>query len=179
MNWMTSRARGVAAVLLLAMAGGCRVAGRETTSVDTRAIEDSLRALVLRSFEAIESKDADGALALMSDDVVFVGDGLMMVGKDSLVRLTTRSFSEWTTVDADVEILRVQVLSPEAAVVNWKAQVDATDAKGVHVPYGSIATAVFMLRGGRWQIIQQQQCAPMPPEVPSDMKPTSQAIPRS
>jgi uncharacterized protein (TIGR02246 family) len=179
MNWEIDRVRMVWLPALIVLSAGCRLAGKETTSVDTRVIEDSLRAMVIRSFEGIEAKDADKALALMSDDVIFVGDGLMMVGKDSLLRLTTRSFSEWKSVDADVEIVRVQVLSPEAAVVNWKAHVDATDAKGVHTPYGGIATAVFVLRGGRWQIIQQQQCAPMPPEVPSDMKPSSRAIPES
>ena len=170
--------RGVGFLLVLGWAG-CRTPSREMAAVDTRPIEDTLRSIVTRTFQDIEAKDADGALRPMSTDVIFVGDGLMITGRDSLLRLTTRAFSEWHTVKADVKITRVQVLSPEAAIVNWESHVDATDNKGGHTPYGGLVTAVFVRRGGQWQIIQQQQCAPMPPEVPSNMKPSSKAIPES
>ena len=170
----------VATGMVLAGAGiGCRTAGRETMSVDTRGIEDTLRTIVLKSFQDIEARNADGALRAMATDVVFVGDGIIVTGRDSLLRMTSRAFSDWKSVKADVKISRVQVLSPEAAIVNWESHVNATDNKGHETPFGGIASAVFMRRSGQWQIIQQQQCAPMPPEVPNDMKPSSRAIPES
>jgi uncharacterized protein (TIGR02246 family) len=168
-----------AGIVMAGAAAGCRAAGRETMSVDTRAIEDTLRSMVRKSFEDIEAKNADAALRSMAQDVIFVGDGIIVTGKDSLLRMTSRAFSDWKSVKTDVKITRVQVLSPEAAIVNWESHVNATDNKGRETPYGGIATAVFMKRNGQWQIIQQQQCAPMPPEVPSDMKPSSRAIPES
>lgn len=171
--------RGAGLFLAIGLAAACRTANRETMATDTRLIEDSLRSIVLRTFQDIEAKNADGALRPMSEDVIFVGDGLMITGRDSLLRLTTRAFSEWHTVKADVKISRVQVLSPDAAIVNWESHVEATDMKGGHTPYGGLVTAVFVRRNGQWQIIQQQQCAPMPPEVPSNMKPSSRAIPES
>jgi uncharacterized protein (TIGR02246 family) len=141
-------------------------------------IEDSLRAIVTQSFKDIEAKNADGVLRPMTEDVVFVGDGMMVVGRDSLLRMTTRAFSEWRTVKAEVKVRRVQVLSPDAAVVNWDSHVTATTNKGVQIPLGGMVTAVFIRRNGQWQISQQQQCAPMPPEVPTNMK-ADKAIPES
>ena len=165
--------------VLTGLSAACRVASREAVAVDSRAIEDTLRSLVTRSFEDISKRNAEGALMPMADDVVFVGDGMMVTGKDSLLRMTALAFSDWHSVKADVEITRVQVLSPEAAVVNWESHVTAIDSKGVETPLGGIVTAVFMKRNGQWRIIQQQQCAPMPLEVPHSMKPSSKAIPES
>src|SRR5690349_20648384 len=179
---MSKSARWGCAILLSGamLAAGCESAPRrEVVSADTRVIEDTLRSIVLHSFQDIEAKNADGALRPMSSDVIFVGDGLMITGRDSLLRLTTRAFSQWHAVKAEVKISRVEVLSPDAAIVNWESHVDATDAKGGHTPYGGLVTAVFVRRDGKWQIIQQQQCAPMPPEVPSNMTPSSKAIPES
>jgi uncharacterized protein (TIGR02246 family) len=160
--------------------GACRSSAtrQSATAIDTRAIEDTLRAIVTQSFKNIESKNADATLAPMTEDVVFVGDGLMVVGRDSLLRMTTRAFSEWRTIKAEVTIRRVQVLSPDAAVVNWDSHVNATTYKGVQLPLGGMVTAVFVKRDGKWLITQQQQCAPMPPEVPTNMKP-EKAIPES
>jgi uncharacterized protein (TIGR02246 family) len=160
--------------------GACRLGNRQSqVAIDTRVIEDTLRAIVTNTFANVEAKKADAALEPMADDVVFVGDGLMVVGRDSLLRLTTKAFSDWRSVKADVKITRVQVLAPDAAVVNWESRVVATNNKGVDTPYGGMVTAVFVNRNGKWQITQQQQCAPMPPEVPTDMKPSSKAIPES
>lgn len=160
----------------LVMAAACT--GRDQASLDTKSIEDELRSIVMKSFKDIEAKNADGVLASLSDDVIFVGDGLIVNGKDSLAKLTTRAFSEWKTVKADAKITKVMVIKSDVAIVNWESHVAATDMKGNVVPYGGIVTALFLKRDGRWQIIQQQQCAPMPPEVPRDMKST-EAVPES
>jgi uncharacterized protein (TIGR02246 family) len=169
-------------VYLLIGAGlaACQTQARREspTAVDTRAIEDTLRAIVTQSFKDIEAKNAEGVLRPMTEDIVFVGDGMMIVGRDSLMRMTTRAFSEWRTVKAELKITRVQVLAPDAAVLNWESHVNATTNKGVQIPLGGMVTAVFVKRDGKWLITQQQQCAPMPPEVPTNMKP-EKAIPES
>jgi uncharacterized protein (TIGR02246 family) len=166
--------------LLAVLAGASCQSGqkRSEAPLNTKPIEDTLRAIVQRTFQDIEAKNADGVLKPLSDDVIFVGDGLEVNGKDSLAKLTTRAFSAWHSVKADLKITKVNVLAPDIAVVNWQSHVAVTDTRGNVTPFGGIVTAVFVNKGGRWQIIQQQQCAPMPPEVPRNMDPTK-AIPES
>ena len=170
-------------LLLLALAGTTGVACRSgekasATAVETRALDDTLRAIVMHTFEAIQAQDPDRALAPLSENVVYIGDGVTVVGRDSLMKMTRRAFADWRGVKADVKITRVEQLAPDVAVVNWESHISATDHKGVNRPYGGIATAIFVKRNGKWAIVQQQQCAPMPPEVPTNMKPGT-AIPES
>ena len=164
--------------LLVVLAGTACGASEKVATTDTKPISDSLRAIVEASFKAIEAKNADGVLEAIAENITYVGDGMVVEGKDSLTKLTLRAFSEWQTVKADVKITKVNILSPEIAVVNWDSRVSATDKKGNTIPYGGIVTAVFVNRNGRWQIVQQQQCAPMPVETPMNM-PTTRAIPES
>ena len=166
-------------LLSAAALAACRSGEKQSaTAVEVRAVEDTLRAMVMQTFEAIQAQDADRSLAALSENVIYIGDGLTVVGRDSLMRMTRRVFATWRKVKADVKITHFQQYAPDVAVMNWEAYISATDGKGVDRPYGGVATAIFVKRNGRWSIVQQQQCAPMPPEVPSDMPPST-AIPES
>ncbi|MBI4502428.1 MAG: nuclear transport factor 2 family protein [Gemmatimonadetes bacterium] len=174
----TKRVLGLGLLSVAAIAA-CRSGEKHpATAVESRAVEDTLRAIVMQTFEAIQVQDAERALAVLSEDVIYIGDGLVVIGRDSLLRMTQRAFANWHKVKADVKITHFQQFAPDVAVMNWESHISATDGKGVDRPYGGIATAIFVKRNGRWSIVQQQQCAPMPPEVPSDLKPTT-AIPES
>src|SRR5213078_1791547 len=148
------------------------------TAMESRAVEDTLRSIVMQTFEAIQAQDAQRAVAPLSENVIYTGDGLVVIGRDSLLRMTQRAFADWHKVKADVKITHFQQFGPDVAVINWESHISATDKKGVDRPYGGIATAIFLKRNGKWSIVQQQQCAPMPPEMPGDMRPST-AIPES
>jgi uncharacterized protein (TIGR02246 family) len=142
----------------------------------TGRTEDSLRAIVAQTFAAIEARDAAGALQFVSPDIVYIGDGMIVTGRDSLVRLAERAFGEWRSATADVEIKSVSVLAADIAVMTWESRVSAALKDGSQVPFGGVTTAIFQRQDGQWRIIQQQQCAPMPPEVDGTMS-TTRAMP--
>src|ERR1043165_1146030 len=154
-----------------AVIGPCRSEEKQpATAIESRAVEDTLRDMVMKTFQAIQAQDADRTVAPFSENVIYTGDGLIVIGRDSLLRMTQRAFADWRTVKADVKITHFQQFGPEVAVMNWESHISATDKKGVDRPYGGIATAIFLKRNGKWSIVQQQQCAPMPPEMPGDMR---------
>lgn len=127
-------------------------------------LKDSLKAIVIDAFAGVQAQDPERALRHLSPDVVYVSDGLLVTGKDSLMRMMTRAFAQWKAVQAEVTVKAVDVISPTVAVMTWESRASATNQDGTQMPFGGVTTAVFQNQNGRWQIVRQHQCAPMPPE---------------
>jgi uncharacterized protein (TIGR02246 family) len=171
-NDRTHRILVIALILGSALASCGREERRQRRDAGATSAADSLRTLVQSVFAAVEARDAGGVLRPMSPEVVYVGDGMVVTGRDSLDALLNRAFAEWDAVEADVEIRDISFPAPDLAVMLWEARVTARVGE-THVPFGGVTTAVLQRVSGTWQIIRQHQCAPMPPEVSEQQSTTS------
>jgi ketosteroid isomerase-like protein len=177
------RARRVGMMLLLAVtfAGCARGSDAPLSSVERKAIADTLRALVVSAYDL--SKPGDAVARMMSlyppsGNVVSASGGRMSVSRDSL-EAGIRAF--WQYVGQNMrdprwtwDQMQIDVMSRDAAVLSATYHVPHRTPRGdPHVIAGAL-TVAFQRRDGRWSVVQEH-LSDLPANEPADSSATSSA----
>jgi hypothetical protein len=146
------------AALLFACAPASR---REVSEAQRRAIADTLTRLISSAYDFSKP---DAVARLMSlyptrGPVVSASGGHLTTSRDSL-EMQIREF--WDNVGRNMRDpkwtwgeRRIDVLSPDAAVMTWTYTIPHRTPAGVPHVIGGAWTALFERRDGRWVIVQE------------------------
>jgi uncharacterized protein (TIGR02246 family) len=148
----------ILSVLVLA---ACPPAPIPDTSSQTDSFEAEVREAVEQLTEAMNARDADRVLAFYreSREFVFVGCTDLMFGSDIFSRVLGPYWESRADPPVEREILRVQVLNPETAVVTLQG--------GSQTASALFWTQILVREeDGRWLIAHEHQSWPGCREAP-------------
>src|SRR6476620_2851518 len=161
-----ARARSVLMVLALATVAATAVscsassASRMTAS-EKRAIADSLKQLVVNTYDLSKPNPVNRLMSLYPDTgrVISASGGVTTTTRTKLEE-GIKAF--WTYVGQNMRnphwewtSMTVDVLAPDAAVMTSTYRVPHVTPMGMPHVIGGAWTAVFQKRGGRWVVIQE------------------------
>jgi uncharacterized protein (TIGR02246 family) len=108
--------------------------------------EAAIRAQVAAYQTAVNGRDRHALTALFTPEADFVYfDGPRVVGRDSIVALTSNAIAEWsTTMRFSLGVTSVRFLRPDVALVETEAGFSEGEMRS------NRGTAVLELRGGKW-----------------------------
>ena len=159
------------AALLAAAPLGCRdVSARPLPRAERAVIADSIARMVTRAYDLSASDPVARMLSLYpaTGSVLSAAGGRVTASRDTL-GANIRAF--WTNVGRNMrdprwvwESMRVDVLSPDAAVMTATYSVPHRTPDGAPHVVGGAWTAVFARREGRWVIVHEH-LSDAPPTV--------------
>ena len=148
-------------VLSLLALVACRPAQMPETASQADSAEAEVRKAVEQLTEAMNARDADRVLAFYQEsrEFVFLGCTDLMFGSDIFSRVLSPYWESLTGPPVEREILRVQVLTPETAVVTLQGGSQTASA---------LFSTQVLVRGedGRWLIAHEHQSWPGCREAP-------------
>jgi hypothetical protein len=148
------------ALLIATLACGARSA-RDMSASDKKAIADSLKHLVVSTYDLSKPDPVKRLMSLYPDSgrVVSASGGVITTTRPELEQ-GIKAF--WTYVGQNMRNPRwewtsmtVDVLASDAAVMTSTYRVPHLTPTGMNHVIGGAWTAVFQKRGGRWVIIQE------------------------
>ena len=148
-------------ILSLLVLVACRPAQLPDTASRTDSLEEEVREAVEQFTEAMNARDADRVLAFYreSREFVFLGCTDLLFGSDLFSRILGPYWESRTDPPVEREILRVQVLTPETAVVTLQG--------GSQTASALFSTQVLVREeDGRWLIAHEHQSWPGCREAP-------------
>ena len=145
-----------------ATALACRPApGSEVSAAQRRAIADTLTRLIASAYDFSKPDVVQRLMSLYPErgPIVSATAGHITTSRDSL-ELQIREF--WENVGRNMRDpkwtwgeRRIDVLSPDAAVMTWTYTIPHRTPQGMPHVIGGAWTALFERRGGRWVIVQE------------------------
>ncbi len=166
-----------ALTIVVALAAACRGQGDSVTETQSRAIADTLEAMVKRAydFSAPRGEATKRLLSLYPDTgrVVSASGGRMLTSRDSLAE-GIRYF--WESTGRNMQQPRLiwermitDVLSSRSAVMTATYRIPHRTPRGEPHEIAGAMTLVFAKRGDRWVVVQEHLSDRPTPEA--DMSP--------
>ena len=141
--------RLIAAFLVLLFAG---IAAAQTPSSKTPDLNGTLQKLETQGWELFKNKDKKwGSLCVPEYTGVF-SDGSVNNLSQALQAMTSFTINHYALSD-----MKVVPLGPNAAVVNYKANVNITGNDGKPQDEKLAVTSVWVKRGGQWKNIRYHE----------------------
>jgi ketosteroid isomerase-like protein len=145
------------AILFFSFAAACVASGGRTPASNEfqkppKALVDKLVAIEKQAWEDVKNHDLASYSRLLADDYVAIDEGGISDKATVLRLLKDLSISEYA-----MDGVKVTMLSPDAALLTYKATVKGTyqgSALGAQPYYYG---AVFARRGGRWLAVSLQE----------------------
>ena len=146
---------------VLLIAAGCSPGSGGMSAADRKAVSDSIKKLVVSTYDLSKPDAVDRMMSLYptSGPVVSASGGKFTVTRAELEQ-QIRTF--WQYVGSNMRnprwewtAMRVDVLSPDAAVLTATYRIAHTTPTGLPHAIGGAWTAVFLRRDGRWTIADE------------------------
>jgi len=150
----------LAAIVATALSCSASSASQMTAS-DKKAIADSLKRLVVNTYDLSKPNPVQRLMSLYPDTgrVISASGGVITTTRPKLEE-GIKAF--WTYVGQNMRnphwewtSMTVDVLAPDAAVMTSTYRIPHLTPMGMNHVIGGAWTAVFQNRGGRWVIIQE------------------------
>ncbi len=171
MTSIRTRASGaLSSAMLLALLACGTDSPREVGDAERKAIADSLRRLVVATYD-LTGPDVVGRLMSLYPDsgAVYSTSSGHVSTTHAELRQQIQSF--WQFVGANMRdpkwewtSMRTDVLAPDAAVMTATYRIPHLNPRGLPHVIGGAWTAAFVNRGGRWVVIQEHLSDVPPPE---------------
>lgn len=148
----------VSVTLVMALQGGVDGSG------DQAAIEKAVLEANTRMTQAEKSLDADRLLAFIldSDKGPIIQDGRLFKTRTEALETIRAGFQGIAKIDRQYDQTYVTVLSPETALLTGTGSSTATLADGRALSRPFAVSLVFVLRDGRWKVLQGHYSTPNP-----------------
>ena len=141
---------------------GCQPAGSpELTQCQREAIADTVEQTVTDWFEAFVELNAEAYARYIGEDLIVAGDGGYL-STDQGGPAWSGSFDSFHEATGTIEIENLEVLGPNAAVVNWRVDVRWILKSDRVAHHTGLATAVVARRDGQWKMIRQHESGVRP-----------------
>jgi uncharacterized protein (TIGR02246 family) len=148
---------GLALALVVAMA--CQRQPAATDPNDAEIIA-AVEAILDKAVAAAAAADADGALAVSTQDnaFTFITGDTMLAGYDQALGAFRKTYALLQKQSNRVLEKRTRVLSPDVVLVSAVSEGTYTDKAGfTSDPVGLAFTAVFVRRNNEWRVIHFHQ----------------------
>ncbi len=130
----------------------------EMTAEQRSAIADTVEQVARDVLDAFVEHDVDRFLALRSDDLILAGDrGWFVEDYQEYAETFRTTFEMFTEAEGSIDVMNVEVLGPNAAVLNWRLVIEMTKEDGDTFAHGGLVTAVIARRNGAWKIIREHE----------------------
>ncbi len=153
--------KNLASVMLLTVvfATGCISSDRPDLSLEQRAaIADTVSRIARSVLDAYVEVDVEGFLGLHSTDIVMASDrGYITKSYDEFTSTYRGSFDALNGVDGTIEVMNVEILDHNAAVLNWRIELHMMMKDGNTFAHGALVTAVVAQQAGEWKIIRTHE----------------------
>ena len=137
----------------------CRPAEKtELSEIERAAIADTVTQLARAKFNALLNLDIDSYAGTMSSDIVMAGDGgYLNTDYEALIKSNRAGFENFESMTGKIDISNVEVLGPNAAVLNWKVELAGKKKDGKEFSHAGLVTAVLAQKNGVWKIIREHE----------------------
>lgn len=154
---------GLTALLCILLLAGFQPSA-ELTEADSKAIEQAVLDAHAEMIAAAESKDADAMFDLIvnHDKDVIIQDGALIPTWQEAKDTIETGFGTVESVQYRFDRRRVNVLSPDIAVMTSAGATTVVTLSGQSFTTPFANTAVFILRDGRWKIVHGHHSVPNP-----------------
>lgn len=162
MSSIRARATGVvSSAAMLAMLACGTDSPRQSGGAERKAIADSLRSLVVATYDLTGTNVVDRLMSLYPDTgaVYSTSSGHVSTTRTELQQQLQNFWQfvgsnmrdpkwEWTS-------MRIDVLAPDAAIMTATYKIPHLNPRGLPHVIGGAWTAAFVNRGGRWVVIHE------------------------
>ena len=138
-------------------------AGRDA-AVDRAAIEKAVLAVHAKMAKAEQNLDVDAFFETISDfdKGLVIQDGVLFKTRQEALAAVRTGFQGVSKVDRTYDQTYVTVISPETALLTGSGTSSVTLVDGRVFSNSFAVSLVFVLRDGRWQLLQGHYSAPNP-----------------
>ena len=148
----------VSCLVLVSTSIGCQ-AGPETLSYQEKAaIADTVESVVTEWFGAMLALDSIGYSERFAEDMIMAGDeGHLNTDAAQFIADSREAVMRIWRATGEISVDDVEVLSRDAAVVIWHANLQILFHDSRRLEKQSLTTAVWAKRDGVWKIIRQHE----------------------